>query len=421
MIEAKRGGERHDAAELEAFVAAYLAGDVPDYQMSAWLMAVCWRGMDPAETAEFTEVLANSGDRLDLSSLPNTVDKHSTGGVGDKTTLVLAPVLAACGGTVAKVSGRGLGHTGGTVDKLESIPGFRACLDDDAFLQQARDVGVVVTGQSKDLAPADGALYALRDVTGTVASLPLIASSIMSKKLAGGAASIVLDVKVGSGAFMPTETEARALAESMIDIGRRAGRNVRALLTDMSQPLGRAVGNALEVDEAWACLTGSGPDDLRELVVALAGEVLEASGLDGSPQRVARALDDGSAAERFRAWIEAQGGDPSAVGSLPRAPGDAVVTAPATGIVARLDALAVGEAVKLLGGGRAAKGEAIDPGVGAIVHARVGDRVEAGAPLIEVRHRDGRGLEAALARLAWAVEVGDEAVGAVPLILGRVA
>src|SRR5690606_22672033 len=260
LILAKRAGQEHAPAELTRFIDAYVAGEVPDYQVAAWLMAVCWRGMTDAETAALTQAMARSGDMLDLSGLPHTVDKHSTGGVGDKTTLVLAPLLAAMGGTVAKMSGRGLGHTGGTVDKLESIPGFRSSLSDEEFLAQARAVGAAVTGQSKDLAPADGLLYALRDATGTVESLPLIASSIMSKKLAGGAHAIVLDVKVGAGAFMKTLEEARELARAMTAIGGHAGREVRAVLSDMSAPLGRTVGNAIEVEEAVRCLRGEGPD-----------------------------------------------------------------------------------------------------------------------------------------------------------------
>ena len=282
---AKREGRRHARADLETFVAGFLSGDIPDYQVAAWLMAVVWQGMTPEETADLTQVMANSGDRLDLSQLDHTVDKHSTGGVGDKTSLVLGPLLAACGATVAKMSGRGLGHTGGTIDKLESIPGFATDLSDDAFLEQARDVGVVIAGQTKDLAPADGYLYALRDATATVASLPLIASSIMSKKLAGGAKAIVLDVKVGSGAFMKTEDEARELAELMRAIGTHAGREVRAVLTDMGEPLGRAVGNALEVREAMACLQGGGPADLREIVLVLGEEMLAACGLPGATER----------------------------------------------------------------------------------------------------------------------------------------
>ncbi len=409
MILAKRGGQEHTAAELGGFLDAYVAGSVPDYQVAAWLMAVCWRGMTDAETAALTQAMARSGDMLDLSSLPNTVDKHSTGGVGDKTTLVLAPLLAAMGGTVAKMSGRGLGHTGGTVDKLESIPGFRSSLSDEEFLKQAREVGVVVTGQSKELAPADGLLYALRDATGTVESLPLIASSIMSKKLAGGAHAIVLDVKVGSGAFMKTRSDARELARAMTAIGSHAGREVRAILSDMSEPLGRTVGNAIEVDEAVRCLRGEGPDDLLELCLALASEVLAAAGLPHEHAQLQDAIGSGRAYERLERWVAAQGGDPSALGRLERAPDTWQLRAPRGGVVARLDALAVGRAAGLLGGGRSRKGEAIDMGVGVELHAKVGDPLSEGEPLATLYHRGGRGLEAAQRLLQGALEMADEA------------
>ena len=320
FIEQKRRGEAHSRADLDTFITDYVSGNVPDYQAAAWLMAVYFRGLNAEETADLTLSMAHSGDVLDLSSLPHTVDKHSTGGVGDKTSLVLAPLLAACGATVAKMSGRGLGHTGGTVDKLESIPGFHAELSERAFYAQARDVGVVVTGQSKDLAPADGLLYALRDATGTVGSLPLIAASIMSKKLAGGAQTIVLDVKVGDGAFMKTPAEARALAQTMQSIGVRAGRNVRALLTDMSEPLGLAVGNALEVTEAVRTLQGEGPSDLLELSLALAEQGLTAAGLDGARETLQEAVSSGRAFEQFTAWIAAQGGEVGALERLETAP-----------------------------------------------------------------------------------------------------
>jgi pyrimidine-nucleoside phosphorylase/thymidine phosphorylase len=417
VIAHKRDGGAHDRATLEAFLGAYVRGEVPDYQVAAWLMAVVWRGMTPQETADLTAVMAASGDVLDLADLPHTVDKHSTGGVGDKTTLVLAPLLAELGGTVAKMSGRGLGHTGGTVDKLEAIPGFRSTLDERAFLEQVRAVGVAVTGQSKDLAPADGLLYALRDATGTVASLPLIASSIMSKKLAGGARSLVLDVKVGSGAFMKTEADARALAVAMVDIGRRAGRNVRAVLSSMAEPLGRAVGNALEVREAIAVLRGGGPADLRTLVVALAAEVLEATGLPHDAASVGAALDDGRAYARFERWVAAQGGDVGALDRLEVAPGEAAWRAPAGGVVAAYDAEAIGRAVQRLGGGRARKSDVLDLGVGLTLHAKVGDAVRAGEALATLHHRDGRGLDAALAALDGAVDVRD-AAEAPPLVLG---
>ncbi len=407
MILRKKAGHQHSSADLESLIGGYVAGSVPDYQMAAWLMAVCWRGMSAEETAALTQAMAGSGEVLDLSSLPHTVDKHSTGGVGDKTTIVLAPLLAACGGTVAKMSGRGLGHTGGTVDKLESIPGFTADLSEERFMRQAREVGIVVTGQSKDLAPADGLIYALRDSTGTVDSIPLIASSIMSKKLAGGSQSIVLDVKVGSGAFMTTLSEARALALAMTAIGRAAGRKVSAIISDMSEPLGLAVGNALEVDEAVRCLRGEGPSDLEDLCVTLALQVLRDSGLVKGEDEVRQALSSGRAFEKLEQWVVAQSGDARALGRLELAPGEYVVTATSSGYLALAEARAIGEAVGLLGGGRAKKGDPIDYGVGVTLHAKVGDRIEVGQPLATVRHRrDGRGLEAAVDKLAGALGVG---------------
>ena len=409
MILAKRAGREHTADDLTAFLAAYGAGKVPDYQVSAWLMAVCWRGMTDVETAALTTAMANSGDLLDLTDLPNTVDKHSTGGVGDKTTLVLAPLLAAMGGTVAKMSGRGLGHPGGPVDKLESIPGFRSSLTEEQFLSQARTVGVVVTGQSKDLAPADGMLYALRDATGTVESLPLIASSIMSKKLAGGAHAMVLDVKVGSGAFMKTVDEARALAEAMVAIGRHAGREVRAVLSGMAQPLGHMVGNALEVDEAVRCLKGEGPEDLLKLSLTLASEVLTAAGLTGEHEQLAAAITSGRAYEKLEEWVAAQGGDVSALGRRERAPDQWQLRAQRSGVLARVDALPIGRAAGVLGGGRASKDDQIDMGVGVELHAKMGQPVRAGNTLATLYHRGGRGLERAQALLAEALVVAEQA------------
>jgi len=416
FIEAKRDGRTHGEAELRAFVSGVARGEIPDYQAAAWLMAAYLRGLSDEETAVLTDAMAASGDRLDLSGLPHTVDKHSTGGVGDKTTLVLAPLLAACGATVAKVSGRGLGHTGGTVDKLESVPGYRTSLDDDAFLEQARAIGVVVAGQSGEMAPADKVLYALRDATATVASLPLIAASVMSKKLAGGAASMVLDVKVGRGAFMADDEQGRALGRTMRAIGRHAGRNVRVVLSGMEQPLGRTVGNALEVREAIATLDGGGPDDLRELVVILAAEVLDASGLDAGPERIAAALDDGSARRRFDRWIEAQGGDLDHPDALALAPDRVEITAPEDGVLADLDALQVGRAVRLLGGGRTQKDDPVDLGVGVELHAKIGDPLRRGEAVATVVHRDGRGLDDARAALMGAVHIADQAE-APPLVL----
>ena len=416
MIEQKRQGESHSREDLEAFIQGYVAGDVPDYQVSAWLMAVCWQGMSPQETAELTQIMADSGDTLDLADLSHTVDKHSTGGVGDKTSLVLAPLLASCGATVAKMSGRGLGHTGGTIDKLESVPGFQTDISEKRFYKQAREVGAVITGQSKDLAPADGLLYSLRDATATVESLPLIASSIMSKKLAGGAKSIVLDVKVGSGAFMKTLDDARELASAMIDIGERARRNVRAVLSDMSEPLGYAVGNTLEVQEAMRCLKGEGPEDLRELCLTLAEQVLAASDLEVSREQLAEKLDNGEAFEKFKAWIEAQGGEVERLDTLELAPGHYELQAETSGKIAKLNALAIGQAVKVLGGGRSKKGDEIDAGVGIMLHAKVGTEVEEGEPIMTIYHRDERGLQDALALLEKAAGIIQEEVDAPPLI-----
>lgn len=425
LIAKKRDGGTHDRAELEALVLGFTRGEVPDYQVSAWLMAVFLRGMTPAETAELTQVMAQSGDTLDLGSLHNTVDKHSTGGVGDKTSLVLTPMLAALGLTVAKMSGRGLAHTGGTIDKLESFPGWNPELPEDRFIAQARDIGLSLVGQSKDLAPADGKLYALRDVTATVPCLPLIASSIMSKKLASGAQTIVLDVKVGAGAFMTTPEAGRELAQAMVDIGTRAGRQMRAVLTDMDAPLGRMAGNTLEVQEALDTLRGKGPSDLTELCVTLAAEALSAHGEDPA-QAAARArqvLKDGSAFAKFRAFVGAQGGNPADVDDPTRldvAPEHFDLQAERRGFVTRIDALSVGRAVLALGGGRERKGEAIDHGVGVELLRKPGEDVETGQAVIRLYHRRGRGLERATELLRAGLSIGDKAPTPPPLILGRV-
>ena len=424
LIGRKRNGEAHSAIDLNALIGGYVRGEVPDYQVAAWLMAVFFRGMTPQETGDLTLSMAHTGDMLDLSSLPHTVDKHSTGGVGDKTSLVLTPMLAALGLTVAKMSGRGLAHTGGTIDKLESIPGWNSELSDEAFLKQAREVGLALVGQSKNLAPADGLLYALRDVTATVDCLPLIASSIMSKKLASGAQTIVLDVKVGAGAFMKTVSDGEELARAMVEIGRHAGRNVRAVLTDMQAPLGRLAGNSLEVVEALATLRGEGPQDLHELCIELAVEALTAAGFpDNARARAEATLYDGSALSRFRAFVEAQGGDPRYVddpGLLDVAPGRAEVTAQAGGFLSAIDALSVGRAVLALGGGRERKGEAIDHGVGVELLVKPGEAVVVGQPLLRVYHREERGLAWALELLSAGVSVGPDVPRAAPLILGRI-
>ncbi|GAA0506225.1 thymidine phosphorylase [Deinococcus depolymerans] len=425
LIRKKRDGETHTRAELETLVLGYTRGEVPDYQMSAWLMAVFLRGMAEQETADLTMVMAESGDLMNLGDLPRTVDKHSTGGVGDKTSLILTPMLAALGQTVAKMSGRGLAHTGGTIDKLESIPGWTSELDEDRFIAQAREIGLALVGQSKDLAPADGKLYALRDVTATVDCLPLIASSIMSKKLASGAHTVVLDVKVGAGAFMRTLDAGRGLARAMVDIGNRAGRQVRAVLTDMDTPLGHMAGNSLEVLEALATLRGEGPTDLTELCVALAVEALAAQGEDeaSAAARARATLTDGSALAKFRAFVAAQGGDATYVDDVSNfdvAPGRADVTAPQAGFVTGIDALSVGRAVLALGGGRERKGEAIDHGVGVELLRKPGEAVQAGEAVLRIYHRDGRGLEVATRLLTEGLTLGAQAPAPEPLILDRV-
>jgi pyrimidine-nucleoside phosphorylase/thymidine phosphorylase len=416
FILAKRNGETHTREDLEAFIQGHLNGDIPDYQVSAWLMAVCWRGMSYLETTDLTEVLASSGHMLDLSDLPHTVDKHSTGGVGDKTSLVLAPLLASCGATVAKMSGRGLGHTGGTVDKLESIPGFSTTLNEGAFLKQAHEIGVVVTGQSAELAPAEGLLYALRDATATVKSLPLIASSIMSKKLAGGAMSQVLDIKVGGGAFLKTREEARNLGKLMMRIGQKPGRKVRVVLSNMQEPLGYAVGNTLEVNEAMRCLKGGGPKDLTELCLTLAEEVLSASGLPHERSELAKLLTDGRAYATFERWISAQGGELRALEALELAPDRTLRRAPRAGFISEVEALKIGRAVKILGGGRSKKGDAIDLGVGIELHVKIGSEVEKGEPLATIYHRSDKGLEEACTLFDSAIHIAQSATPP-PLIL----
>ncbi len=421
FIEKKRDGAAHDAAELQEWIAAYVGERIPDYQMAAWLMAVYFQGMTPHETAELTLAMAHSGEVLDLSGLGKTVDKHSSGGVGDKTTLVVAPILAAAGLVVAKMSGRGLAHTGGTIDKLESIPGWRAELSDEEFMRQAREVGLVISGQSKNLAPADGKMYALRDVTGTVPSIPLIASSIMSKKLAAGARIVTLDVKVGKGAFMKDLEHARELARLMVGIGRHAGREVRAVLSQMDQPLGRAVGNAIEVREAIATLRGEGPDDLTELSLALAREALEAAGED--PARAEAVWKSGAALDKLRAFVAAQGGDARVVDEPERlglAPDVYELRTEAAGVVTELDAYRVGLAALRLGGGRERKGDAIDHGVGVRLERKIGEPVAAGEVLARLYHRDGRGLEEARALMGSAYRIG-RAAEPPPLVLEIVA
>jgi pyrimidine-nucleoside phosphorylase len=403
-------------------VLAYTRDDVPDYQMAAFCMAVFFRGLSDAETFALTDAMVRSGETIDLrSQLGRTVvDKHSTGGVGDKTSLAVGPIVAACGVPMGKMSGRGLGHTGGTLDKLEAIPGFRIELSHEEFVRIVRDVGCAIIGQTGDLVPADKKLYALRDVTATVDQLSLIASSIMSKKIAGGADAIVLDVKVGDGAFMKTLDDARALARTMIEIGRRAGREVVCELTDMDQPLGRAVGNALEVREAVATVRGEGPPDFTELVLASCAHLLALSdlGIDRAEgrRRAEAAVADGSAHAAYERWIRAQGGDPSE-DALEQAPVVVEVPAPASGWVARAGAIAIGRAALHLGAGRRTKEDDVDHAVGIVCLAKRGDRVDQGSPLAEVHARSEESARVAVDEVLAAYELADEEPPTRPIVL----
>ncbi len=414
LIERKRNGEELPAADVAELVLAYARDEVPDYQMAAFCMAVYFRGMTPAETFALTEAMIASGDTLDTGAAlgRKVVDKHSTGGVGDKTSIAVGPIVAACGVPLGKMSGRGLGHTGGTLDKLEAIPGFRVELTTEEMVAQLRDIGVAIIGQSANLVPADKKLYALRDVTATVDIVPLIASSIMSKKLAAGADAIVLDVKVGDGAFMKTLDEASVLAQEMLELGRRAGKEVTCLLTDMDQPLGRAVGNALEIREALDTVRGEGPDDFTELVLDACARLLAYSDLgighEEGRRRAEAAVADGSAHDTYERWIRAQGGDPDPR-SLPEAPVRRAVTAPRDGVVSRVGALAVGIAALELGAGRRTKEDAIDPAVGVLCFAKRGDTVLAGDDLAEVHARDDASAQVAANAILAAYTIADEA------------
>ena len=417
VIATKRDGGRIPDEQLDWVIDAYTRGVVADEQMAALAMAILLNGMAPDELARWTAAMIASGERLDLSTVRRpTTDKHSTGGVGDKITLPLAPLVAACGAAVPQLSGRGLGHTGGTLDKLESIPGWRAHLSNAEFLAQLRDVGAVVCAAGDELAPADRKLYALRDVTGTVESIPLIASSIMSKKIAEGSAALVLDVKVGSGAFMKTVEDARELARTMVDLGTANGTRTVALLTDMSTPLGRTAGNALEVEESLEVLAGGGPPDVVQLTLALAREMLAGAGLgDVDP---ADALQNGKAMDVWRRMIRAQHGDPDA--PLPTARERHIVSSPADGVLVRLDARAVGEAAWRLGAGRARKEHPVSAEAGVIMHAKPGEAVHAGDPLLELRTDDASRFERALAAVEGAYTIGVD-LAAQPLIIERIA
>jgi pyrimidine-nucleoside phosphorylase len=423
IIAKKRDGKGLSTEEIEFFVGGFTRGEIPDYQASAWAMAVLLQGMDHRETVDLTMCMARSGDVLDLSGVaPLVVDKHSTGGVGDKTTLAVAPIVASLGLPVGKMSGRGLGFSGGTLDKLESISGYRCDLGIEEFLSILEKHGIVVSGQTADLAPADGKLYGLRDATATVPSLPLIASSVMSKKIAAGANAIVLDVKVGRGAFMKTVEDALALGKIMAEIGRRVGRRVTVVVSDMNQPLGSAVGNALEVREALHTLRGEGPCDFVEHCAIIAAHMLVLGGVaadaDAGREMSAEAIGSGKALAKFREWIEAQGGDLRVIDDeslLPRADCVRVVGAPQAGYLAVLDAMEVGLTSVQLGGGRKKKGDTIDHSVGIVVHLKVGDQVARGEPLFTVHARNEEDLQQAVARLLAACEWSDEPVEPLPL------
>lgn len=426
LIEKKKRGGVLNREELAYLVGGITDGSIPDYQLSAFTMAVCFQGMEKEETAALTMEMAKSGDQVDLSAFgEKTVDKHSTGGVGDKTTLIVAPIVASLGGVVAKMSGRGLGHTGGTVDKLESIPSYCVECSPEEFFSIVEKCGLAVVGQSGNLAPADKKLYALRDVTATVDSIPLIASSIMSKKLAAGARSIVLDVKCGSGAFMKSQEEACALAEEMVEIGRANGRNMAALITDMDRPLGSAIGNALEVEEAISVLQGKGPSDLREVACALAEEMLSLCNgwdIDEARAQVKKALDEGLAYEKFKEWITNQGGDLDAFFAKRAAKEwqEEEILAPEGGMMIKMDAQGIGIAAMQLGAGRATKEDALDYQAGITLLKKSGDRVEAGEPIAKMYSCDKRRFSASKERFLQSITVKEESFTQAPLIIKRI-
>jgi pyrimidine-nucleoside phosphorylase len=428
VIVAKRDGRALSREEVRYFVSGVTDGTLPDYQAAALLMAIVLRGMSAEETAWLTDAMVHSGVRVDLSDIPGVkVDKHSTGGVGDKTSLVLAPLAAACGVPVPMMSGRGLGHTGGTLDKLESIPGFRVNLSLDEMKAALRKTGCAMLGQTAQIAPADKKLYALRDVTGTVESIPLISASIMSKKIAEGIDALVLDVKTGSGAFMKTEADSRRLAESLVSIGNASGVRTEAIVTAMESPLGLAIGNALEVIECVEVLKGRGPSDLVEVSVELTARMLVAgrvaSDRADADRRVREAIASGAGLQRFQQIIENQGGDPRVVDDYTRLPHVAfrhIVTADRSGVLTALDAELVGRASVALGAGRDRVEDPVDPAVGILVRAKPGDRVQAGDPVLEMQYRDSGRLGAALALAARAIAIGEAPLQARPLIVGEV-
>ena len=428
LIEKKRRGMPLNTGEITWFIDAYVREEIPDYQMASLLMAICFSGMNEQETADLTLCMMRSGDLVDLSEIPGVkVDKHSTGGVGDTTTLVVAPLVAACGGKVAKMSGRGLGHTGGTIDKLESIPCFFVELPVEQFKRQVKDLGLAVVGQSGNLVPADKKLYALRDVTGTVSSIPLIASSIMSKKLAAGADAIVLDVKVGTGALMETLEDARALATAMVEIGKNLGRRVAAIITDMNQPLGMAVGNALEVREAVELLSGKVPQDdpLYAVCMLIAKKMLLLSDLAQSDaeaeEKLKEALHSGAGLTRLREMVAAQGGNASyidleCIQELCKTNTEATVVAKESGVVARMNAAKIGGAAQTLGAGRITKQDVIDPAAGLLMRVRLGDTVKKGQPLCTLYTNDTQSVEEAIALLYEGIVV--ETTGGSRLVYG---
>ena len=426
IIAKKRDKEALTSEEINFFVAGFASGEIPDYQTAAWAMAVLLNGMTLRETSDLTLAMAVSGEMIDLSGVVElAVDKHSTGGVGDKTTLVVEPTIAACGLPVAKMSGRGLGFTGGTLDKMESIPGFRVTLSTEEFIDQLRRVGLVLSGPTADLAPADGKLYALRDVTGTVESIPLIASSIMSKKIAAGAQRILLDVKLGRGAFMKDLESARSLAETMVRIGQKTGRMVVALLSDMNQPLGCAVGNALEVKEAIQTLDGGGPPDFREHCLEACAHMLVLGNLAQNVQQgrqcAEQAIASGSALRRFRELVQAQGGDPAFVDhpdKLEIAPVQLNILAEGSGFISGMDALLIGRESVILGAGRALKDEPIDHAVGIVVHRKVGDPVAVGDPIMTIYARREIGLNDIRRNLSAAAQISPVPVEPLPTFYG---
>ena len=423
IIEKKRNGEELTTEEIRFFIQGYTEGTIPDYQVSSLMMAIYFQDMNDRERADLTMAMVESGDQIDLSGIAGVkVDKHSTGGVGDTTTLSLAAMVAACGVPVAKMSGRGLGHTGGTIDKLESIEGFHVELTTEQFMKQVNDIGTAVIGQSGNLTPADKKLYALRDVTGTVPSIPLIASSIMSKKIAAGADAIVLDVKTGDGAFMKTFEDAKKLAHAMVQIGNSVGRNTMAIISDMSQPLGFAIGNALEVKEAIDTLQGNGPEDLMELCYTLGSQMVvlagKANSIDEARVQLQEVIANGKALEVFKKFIVAQGGDASVVDDptlLPKAKYQIELPALSSGYVAKIEADDVGVAAMLLGAGRATKESTIDLSVGLVLHKKVGDAVQEGESLVTI-HSNSEEITEVKEKLYQYIVISNEKVEAPTLI-----